>query len=439
VDQELELGLRRWRASPEDDTLLPRLVAGLLRADRADAARGLLAPAERALREASDWSELGRATSTVDRPPALRPALLEAGVRILSRCAGLDSEAGDRSLVEASLVAFYEAASRLGSGALDPGLFGLALDAAGADPALRARVYAASLRRLDAELASRLFAVAGPKEPLGVRLALASAARRFEGSSPALCLAGTRRLSMAPPSLAAEVPCPLQPGPAGPPMERQPGRTFGAHGADYEFGPVLCLNTRLDHRLLMLDFELWSALRDELSDLCAALALPPFDSVVFASGYGFAWADELAPGEDKAVQLARLLNAWGCYPGVFEYGGRRPYDVLRDDGILVRRYRRDLENHQARYPARSGERPFWSSPAMDLLARVGPSRKGAPPDCSDLLEAARDVYCSVGLEALESFYERLQRPLRGFIPGLSRAPIPTAGSDSGSPPVAPPE
>ena len=60
--------------------------------------------------------------------------------------------------------------------------------------------------------------------------------------------------------------------------------------------------------------------------------------------------------------------------------------------------------------------PFWPSPIMDLLQRVGPRQGSNIPDCEDLLEEARKIYCEPGVQALESFYRGLFRRTGIVIP-----------------------
>lgn len=198
-------------------------------------------------------------------------------------------------------------------------------------------------------------------------------------------------------------------------MERQPRRQFGAHGGDYEFGSILTLNMRLEHRLLYLDQAMFRSTLGDLNRLAELCELPRLSHCIFAEGYGFGWDEQFRPVDEQATEFVDLVNTWKILPGILEYGGRRPFDVLVSDDQLQERFWRDMMTHTARSP-KAPDGPYWDSPGMSVLKRVGPGRNNAIPDCSDLLEIAQEVYCEPGWQGLEKFVTVTKNRPQRFLP-----------------------
>ena len=413
MDKKLEERLRYSQANPEDHGTRIQVTLSLLRAGRAREARGLLDSVVEFLDSSLAWNPFAKNSRTIDH-------CLDIPTSLLDLTAIVSTSVDDHP------VPFYEAASKGGHSdlALDA-LESILREGSSLSNIDLTRLLTSTMRRRHlpgGELIHEYLGALTQDEtaalPSYVRLAWAGLASEFCLETAPFekdSLQGVKKLVHFPKELRAQYPCPYFPSDDFPPIERQPSRQFGAHGGDYEFGPVLSLKMRLDHRFLLFDHQLLTLMKHEMSELADSFDLPPFEYCVFAEGYGFAWSDSMRPPEENAKALADVLNAWQLFPGHFEYVGRRPFDIIVDDALLVRRFRRDLMSHQGR-STKSSDGPFWSSPAMDLLKRVGPGRVSDIPACEDLLEQGRKLYASPGAEAMEVFFNSLFKRKKIVIP-----------------------
>lgn len=413
MDKKLEERLRYSQANPEDHGTRIQVTLSLLRAGRAPEARSLLNSVVDLLDSQMSWNPFAKNSRTIE-------SKLDAPSSLLDLTAIVSTTIDDHP------VPFYEAASKgdrseLALEALETILF-KAHNLSNID---LTRLIISTMRRrqeraggLIHDYLAALTEVQIGQLPSYVRLAWAGLASEFSIDPQFFekeSLQGVKKLAQIPKELRDQYPCPFFPKSDFSPVERQPSRQFGAHGGDYEFGPVLTLKLRLDHRFLLFDHQLFTLMKKEMSELADAFDLPPFEYCVFAEGYGFAWTDSMRPPEENAIAFANMLNAWQLFPGSFEYVGRRPFDIITDDNLIARRFRRDLMSHQGR-SRKSKDGPFWSSPAMDLLKRIGPGRVSEIPDCEDLLEQGRQIYAKPGADAMELFFKSLFKRKKIVIP-----------------------
>lgn len=413
MDKKLEERLRYSQANPEDHGTRIQVTLSLLRAGRAREARSLLDSVVELLDSEMGWNPFAKISRTIDKSLDVPTSLLDL-TAIVS------------TTIDDHPVPFYEAASK-GEGselALET-LETILLKSSNLSNIDLTRLMTSTMRRRH-QAAGQLIhdflgALTEEKKdilPSYVRLAWAGLASEFSFETQFFekeSLQGIKKLVQMPKELRDQYPSPFFPKSDFPAIERQPSRQFGAHGGDYEFGPVLTLKLRLDHRFLLFDHKLFTLMKHEMSELADGFDLPPFEYCVFAEGYGFAWTDSMRPPEENAKAFAEMLNAWQLLPGIFEYVGRRPFDIITDDHLLARRFRRDLMSHQGR-SRKSVDGPFWSSPAMDLLKRVGPGRVSDIPDCEDLLELGRQIYSKPGADAMALFYKSLFKRKKIIIP-----------------------
>jgi hypothetical protein len=413
LDKKLEEQLRYSQANPEDHGARIQLALSYLRSDRPKEARTLLEPVSNLLDQQATWNPFAQKFRTL-KDPLTTPAAL------------LDMMALISTAVNEEAVPFYEAASKgEGSDFALTALESILTKSENLSSLDLTRLIVSTMRRRDSKAGELLndFLISYSKNnsnmfPSYTRFAWATLVSSFKLNFSAFekeALNGIKNLMNLPRKYTYDYPSPYFPDPRFPAMERQPTRQFGARGGDYEFGPVLALKMRLDHRFLLLDHQAMTQMKTELSELADQFDIPPFEHTVFAEGYGFSWPEAMRPPEENAVAFAEVLNAWHLFPGTIEYVGRRPFDILRDDDILVRRFRRDLLTHSGR-SLKTTEGPRFSSPVMDLLKRIGPGRVTNIPDCEDLLEEARQVYCKPGAEALERFYQGLYQQSQIVIP-----------------------
>ena len=413
MDKKLEERLRTSQANPEDYGTRFQVALSLLRADRAKEARILLNSVVELLDSQMDWNPFAQNSRTIQKR-------LEVPTSLLDVTAIVSTANNDHP------VPFYEAASKGDSSefALEA-LETILIKTNNLSNIDQTRLITSTMRRThraSGELIHQFLEGKSQNDPEKfpsyLRLAWGALAYEFRLHSDCFekeTLEGIKKLVQFPLSLREKYPSPFFPSSEFPPIERQPSRQFGAHGGDYEFGSVLSLKLRLDHRFLLLNSDLLFQMKQEMSELADSFDLPPFEYCVFAEGYGFAWSDSMRPPEETAKAFAEMLNAWQLYPGSFEYVGRRPFDIITDDNLLARRFRRDLMTHSAR-SSKSSDGPFWPSPVMDLLRRIGPGRISDIPDCEDLIEQGRQVYAKPGADAMELFYKSLFRRKQIVIP-----------------------
>jgi hypothetical protein len=412
LDKKLEARLRYSQANPEDHGAQIQLALSYLRATRVQEARKLLDPVFVMFHSKIAWNPLAEKSHTVHEALKIPASLLDMAAIVSTEMDTLAVPLFEAaSLGEHSELAFTTLDTILKK---PNNISNLDLTRLLISTIRRRRLSAAELFN---DFLNLLCASGKANLPVFTRLAWAALNWNFDLSSPILAqdrLQGVQKFAICK-KRQPNYPCLYFPTEAPLPIEKQPTRQFGAHGGDYEFGPVMSLKLCLDHRFLIFDYQLLSTLKDELSALADTFDLPPFQQTVFSDGYGFSWHEAFRPPEESAEAFAHLLNAWQLLPGKFEYVGRRPFDILPNDEMLARRFKRDLMTHPGR-SKKPSLRPFWSSPAMDLLARVGPGRGEKIPDCEDLLERARKFYAAPGADALERFYRGLLRHKNIVIP-----------------------
>jgi hypothetical protein len=404
VDRELEQSLRESFADPKDPWAISRGVLSLLRAQRVKEASLVVEPLK-----ARFWAACPEGAARRSGTPTAGLTLSAQELDLLSLVASAAKE---------DVLPYYGAARSVGGSDLADAAFDACLqsDWRGEERGRTTRLIAAVARSGSVAIAERLHSILPAPRELDflARMSWANLIRRHRlplGIFQRESLESLRRFA----SLRLEgVPDPFFEL-SSPAMERQPRRQFGAHGGDYEFGALLALNSRLEHRLMLFDQPFIEALLGELSALAEDFGLPSLEHFVFSEGYGFAWSEGWRPPDEKIRSFAEVISSWAVLPGRVFSDGRRPFDIVNGDEALAERFRRDLVTHPARSP-KGNDRVFWASPAMELLARVGAGNSRSVPDCSDLIADAQELYVGPGREAVRLFYESFDRGSSSFLP-----------------------